>query len=115
VKNSNFAKSFLLASLLVAGGCGRTPQMGGDRQCMTAADALWTAVNVKEPEFLDRAEAEIQRLHAAGRMPQDAFDSLSSIIATARAGQWSDARATLKQFIRDQRTRQATVAIDRVR
>jgi hypothetical protein len=113
MKSSDFAKSVLLVGVLVAGGCGRTPQMGGNRECMTAADALWTAVNVREPEFVDRGEAEVQRLHAAGTMPPDAFESLSSIIATARAGQWSDARATLKKFIRDQRPKPATIEIDR--
>ena len=103
MKTHPVALGILLFIMWMALGCQRTPQMGGREECMTAADALWTAVNLKHSEFLDRSEAEIVRLHTAGVMPSDAYESLSTIIATARQGQWPDARAELKRFLRDQR------------
>ncbi len=101
------ATALLLGVLFVAG-CSRTPQMGGNEACMKAADALWTAVNLKQPEFLDSSAAEIERLHKAGDMPLEAYESLGSIIATSREGQWTDARAALKTFIRGQRPKSAS-------
>jgi hypothetical protein len=95
--------SVLLLSVWLVSGCQRTPQLAGQRECMKAADALWTAVNVKQSDLLDRSAGEIERLHAAGEMPPDAYENLARIIATARASQWSDARAELKKFLRDQR------------
>jgi len=98
-----YIAGFLALGALLAAGCGGTPQMGGDEECMTVADALWTAVNLKQTEFLDRSEAEIDRLHTTGKMPEDAFQSLTATIAVARAGQWAEARKSLKTFIRGQR------------
>jgi hypothetical protein len=97
------AVSILLLSAWMAAGCQRTPQLGGQKECLTAADALWTAVNVKQSDLLERSAAEIERLYAAGEMPADAYECLARIIATARVGQWSDARVELKRFLRDQR------------
>jgi hypothetical protein len=103
MKSRYFAINMLLACVLIPTGCSRTPQMGGDEQCMKAADALWTAVTVKQSELLDHSAGEIERLHQEGKMPQEAYESLSGIISTARAGEWSKARAALKTFIRGQR------------
>jgi hypothetical protein len=103
MKSTPVVISITLLCAWMASGCQRTPQLGGQRECMTAADALWTAVNVKQSDLLDRSEVEIKRLHAAGEMPSDAYESLVRIIATARNDQWSDARAALKSFLRDQR------------
>jgi hypothetical protein len=103
MKSYRVGISIMLVSAWMASGCQRTPQLGGQKECLTAADALWTAVNVKQSEFLDRSQAEIERLHTAGAMPSDAYESLARIIGTAREGQWSDARAALKRFLRDQR------------
>ena len=83
----------IVAATLLSAGCGGPPQFGSDEACLKAADALWTAVTAKRIELVDQAESEIQRLHDASRLPDDAFASLSEIVATARAGRWSDARA----------------------
>jgi len=93
----------LIACLLVTTGCGGPPQMAGNEECMTAADALWTAVNKKRTDLVDTSAAEIDRLSKAGTMPEAAYKELSEIITTARAGEWADARASLKSFIRGQR------------
>jgi hypothetical protein len=89
--------------LAAAAGCWHTPQLGGNEACMTAVDALWTAINVKRSEFVDQSDVEIKRLKDAGEMPQDAFDSLQKVVSAARAGQWPEARKSLKTFISDQR------------
>ena len=70
---------------------------------MKAADALWTAVNIKRSDFVDQSEAEIKHLKDVGEMPQDAYDSLQAVITTARDGQWPEARKSLKKFISGQR------------
>jgi hypothetical protein len=103
MKSQVLAIGLSLLGLLLTAGCNRTPQMGGNEECMTAVDALWTAINVKQTELLDHSQAEIERLHTSGAMPDGAFENLSSIVTTARAGQWPAARAALRQFIRGQR------------
>lgn len=84
-------------------GCGQTPQLGGNRESLAAADALWTSVTAKRLDLLDQSESRIAELHAAAKVPDDAFEVLAGVIATARAGQWSDARLALKAFVRGQR------------
>ena len=93
----------LAAIFLPLAGCGQTPQLGGQRECLSAADALWTAVTAKRADLLDNSATEVERLHAAASLPDAAFDVLSGVIAKARAGEWTDARVTLKAFIRGQR------------
>ena len=89
--------------LVLSAGCGGAPQLGGNEQCLAAADALWTAVTAKQPKLLEHSAGEIEKLHAAGTLPDDAFNSLSQIVASARAGQWPEARKALKAFARSQR------------
>lgn len=84
-------------------GCGDTPQLGGDDDCLAAADALWTAIGAKRADLVDQSAREIDRLHTAAKMNDEAFDALSAVVVTARAGEWSDARAALKSFVQGQR------------
>lgn len=98
------ARVFLLA--LVAAtlvGCSGTPQLNGDPETLGAADALWTAVTAKRTDLLDKSAARIESLHTAGKLPEDAFQSLQAVIAQARAGQWAEARTDLKAFVKGQR------------
>ena len=92
----------LVVCLSVVSGCARTPQLG-DEKCLKAADALWTAVTAKRTNLLDACASEIEKLHASEKLSPEAFNSLSSIIETARAGQWTDARVALKALLRAQR------------
>src|SRR5882672_8322893 len=103
MRTCSWMAGLVLLWFAAVSGCSHAPQMGGDKDCMTAADALWTAVNLKESDLLDRAAGEIEQLHSTGKMPEAAFVSLSSIVATARTGQWPEARNALHKFIRDQR------------
>ncbi len=96
-------RPLLLAVILtLAAGCG-TPQMGDDERCMAAADALWTAINSRQAELLEKCAAEIEHLSEAGAMPQPAAEALEGIVAAARSGDWPAARDALRTFIRRQR------------
>jgi len=89
--------------VVLLGGCSRTPQIGGDRECLAAADALWTAVTARQSGLLESSAAEIEQLHAEAKLPDDAFAALGAIIASARAERWPEARVALKTFVRGQR------------
>jgi hypothetical protein len=97
------AMTICLFALSLGGGCTGAPQLGGDERCMDAADALWTAVNSRQSELIDRAADEIARLRDDGVMPPAAAETLAEIIAAARQGQWSGSRDALRRFIRAQR------------
>jgi hypothetical protein len=104
--NALFSPSELVLTILLCVfvcGCGATPQLGGDQECLGAADALWTAIGAQSPDLVNSSAAAVERLHDAGRMPDDAFQSISEIVALARAQEWSDARASLKSFVKGQR------------
>jgi hypothetical protein len=100
---------FLIPALLLAacgvalvGGCSQAPQLSGPDN-LAAADALWTAITAKENGLLESSAAEIEELHAAQKMPEEVYAALSGVIATARHGDWSHARGTLKTLIKGQR------------
>lgn len=91
-----------LAVLLVAG-CNRTPQVADSPESLAAADSLWTAVTSRQSPLLDASETRINELHDAGKMSDEAFAVLADVIATARAGDWAEARDALKAFAKGQR------------
>ncbi|MGD9722383.1 MAG: hypothetical protein AB7O59_12840 [Pirellulales bacterium] len=96
------AAGALLALTLLAG-CSGPPQLGGDEQCLGAADALWTAIGARQQDLVNQSATEIDRLHTAGKMPDDAHTALTDIVATARSEEWDDARRSLKSFVQGQR------------
>jgi len=95
----------LLATLVLsfASGCGRTPQLNGNEESLGAADALWTAVTAKDVQLVDTCAARLSELHDVGTLPDDAFATLNDVIATARSGEWTVARQSLKAFAKGQR------------
>jgi hypothetical protein len=106
----NFARSAVVccllstaAGLMLVAGCNRTPQLNGDEECLGVADALWTAITAKRLELTDQCATKIEALHAAAKMPDEAFEILMGVISTARAGHWAEARIALKEFVRGQR------------
>jgi hypothetical protein len=82
--------------------CSDTPQLGSE-ECLGVADALWTAVTAKRSDLLEQSAAKLEKLRAAEKLSDAAFDQLSGVVATARAGDWPAARATLKKFVQGQR------------
>ena len=89
-------------AVLSLAGCNRTPQLSGE-ESLVATDALWTAVTSKRPPLVERAAGDLDKLHSAGELSDDAFDYLKAVVASARDGQWPEARKSLKKFISGQR------------
>ena len=92
----------IVVAIVGAGGCGQTPQLGNE-QALAAADALWTSVTARNSELLESSAKRIEQLHDAAELPDDAFNSLTSVIALARSGKWDEARKSLKSLVRGQR------------
>jgi hypothetical protein len=93
----------LLLGLPLTSGCSRAPQLGGDEDCLLAAEALWTAITSKRTPLVDASAGEIDKLHAAGKLHDDAYESLSGVVASARAEDWASARKSLKFLLSGQR------------
>jgi hypothetical protein len=92
----------LLVLCLLASGCGQTPQLSSE-EGLSAADALWTSITAKDTGLLEASAGKIEKLHAAADLSDEAFGYLADVIATARAGKWTEARTALKTFVRGQR------------
>jgi hypothetical protein len=90
------------ALMLLCLGCSDTPQLGSE-ECLGAADALWTSVNAKNSDLLEQSAANIEKLHSNAELSDAAFEQLTDVIAIARKGDWSGARAALKKFVQGQR------------
>lgn len=99
------ALAMLLTLLLVLAseGCGRPPQVGGDKDSFKAVDALYTAVSLRDYQLIDRCEKTLEDLRDAGKMPEAASQSLEAIIAEARGGRWESAQVRLGKFLEGQR------------
>jgi hypothetical protein len=102
---SRLQSAAIVVGLLIStsAGCSHTPQLDGDREALSAADALWTSITAKDSNLLENSATNLAKLHADARLSDDAYGALESVIQTARAGNWSDARAALKTFVRGQR------------
>jgi hypothetical protein len=95
----------LVSTLLVAaaGGCGRPPQIGADKEAFQAVDALFTAVSLRDPALVDRCSATLRSLRDAGKLPTTAFASLEAIVAEANQAKWEPAVSHLARFMEGQR------------
>ncbi|MDB5353441.1 MAG: hypothetical protein JWN86_4688 [Planctomycetota bacterium] len=93
----------LILMVLGLGGCGRPPSIGEDKDAFKAVDALYTAVSMREQKLLDQCDASLKSLHDSGKVPDNAFESLESITAEARAGKWETAQERLTKFMEGQR------------
>jgi hypothetical protein len=88
---------------LVVSGCGGAPQFTADDECLTAVDALWTAVTAQQTPWLEQSAHELERLRDAGQLSSDAWEVLEALIAQARNGQWQPAAEGLYDLIKAQR------------
>ena len=91
-----------LLSLAICG-CGGAPQFTDDEECLTAVDALWTAVTAQQTPWLEHSARELERLRDAGRLSSDAWEALEASVAKARNGQWETAAEELYDLIKAQR------------
>ncbi len=51
-------------------------------------DGDWRA----SPELVNAAATKLEKLHTEGKLPDDAFASISEVIELARSDEWDDAR-----------------------
>lgn len=92
----------LIGVALIVGGCG-APQIGPDEEAFKTVDALYTAVSAHDAPQLERCEADLKRLQSEGKLPEDAYRSLDSVVVDARARRWEPARQRLRDFMLAQR------------
>lgn len=95
--------AFFAGSMLLLAGCGGPPAMGPDREVFTTVDALYTAVGIKSVQQLERCDTTLRELHAAGKLPNDAYQSLDRIMARAKNGDWETAADHLRWFMQGQK------------
>lgn len=95
----------LLLLMLVLGstGCGRAPAMGDDREVFTTIDALYTGISLRDATQVDRCARTLDQLKEAGRLPVEAHEAISRLVAQSRDGQWETAQSDLRRFMLDQR------------
>lgn len=72
------------------------------REAYIIMDTLHTACNTKNAGSLDKIEAWIAREKTAGKIGPDEENVFARIIATARAGGWSEADGEAVRFSQDQ-------------
>ena len=81
---------------------GRKYPPATSREAYIIMDALHTACNTKNSGSLDKIEAYIAREKAEGKLGAAEEDAFARIIATARAGRWSEADREAFRFSQDQ-------------
>ncbi len=88
---------------LVFCGCGGPAQIGEAPETFKAVDALYTAVSLREVKLVDPCHETLKGLHDAGKLGDDAFQSLEAMITDAKGGAWEDAQTRLSHFMQGQR------------
>jgi len=81
---------------------GRKYPPATSREAYVIMDALHTACNTKNSGSLDKIEVYIAREKAEGKLGAAEEDVFARIIATARAGRWSEADREAFRFSQDQ-------------
>ena len=71
-------------------------------------EALYTACNTKNRDYLSRVEGQVDQATKYGKLSTLEHDSFHRIIGMARAGEWAQAEQAAYQFADDQRGRGLT-------
>lgn len=78
-------------------GCGQ-PQVAGDHRDLVLR--LATGASTRDPEIINRAAEEIDRLALAGDLKDDEEKAFRAILVMAKAGRWDQAQS-LAYALRD--------------
>ena len=78
------------------------PQMGADKEVMSAVDAFYTAVTSRREELLNACETRLHKLRDENKLPTESAAFLDGIIAQCRAGDWEPAAKKLYRFVQAQ-------------
>jgi hypothetical protein len=92
-----------LPCVLFVAACGRPPQIGDDEAVFGEVDALYTAVTAKRSDLLNASRQRLEELHRSGKVPDAAYQRLSTICDEAQRQQWRPAAEKLWHFMRGQR------------
>src|SRR5262245_1035512 len=89
-----------MAALAVIG-CG-SPQIGPDDEAFKTVDALYTAISLRDPAQTERCAKTLTALHDTGRLPDNAYRRLETIITRAHGdpSSWEKARVALRDFMK---------------
>ncbi|HEY2412340.1 MAG TPA: hypothetical protein VGI40_08870 [Pirellulaceae bacterium] len=79
------------------------PQLKPSDEVYNTVDALFTAITAHDQARLTMCEQRLTQYESAGQIPAAAAKRLTTVINSARAGQWDSAAQSLYEFIQAQR------------
>jgi hypothetical protein len=79
------------------------PQLPASDEVYNTVDALFTAITAHDQARLTACEQRLTKYESAGHIPAAAAKRLTSVINSARAGEWDSAARRLYDFIQGQR------------
>jgi hypothetical protein len=79
------------------------PQLPASDEVYNTVDALFTAITAHDQARLTACEQRLTQYESAGHIPAAAAKRLTSVINSARAGEWDSAAQRLYEFIQGQR------------
>ncbi|GAC1339878.1 MAG: hypothetical protein NVSMB14_05920 [Isosphaeraceae bacterium] len=86
---------FLLAPFFFSGCGGPSPREVQNRREL---EALLTAVSLRNKPELETDAKRIDARRSSGELSEDAYQSLQSILSTARSGDWAGAEKQAYEF-----------------
>jgi hypothetical protein len=88
--------------LLILSGCWGEHQIGPSRKAFRAVDALYTAIGLRDPRLVEDCERRLKSLRESSELPENVAESLESMIADTRRGDWEPAQERLSRFMEGQ-------------
>ena len=79
------------------------PQLKPSDDVYKTVDALFTAITAHDQARVTLCEQRLTKYESAGQIPTAAAKRLTSVITSARAGDWDSAARRLYEFIQGQR------------
>lgn len=89
--------------LVLAAGCGRTPQVLDDESVARELDAMYTAVTSQRSDLLQASRERLLILHSEHRLSDTGLAEIDRLAAKGGDGKWREAAEGLYAFIRNQR------------
>jgi hypothetical protein len=94
-------KRTVILLLLLAAGCGGSPQLGSENYRLV--ESLRTALSARRSDWLDENAEKIARLHDSGKLDDEQFAALNAIVEQARGGAWEEAEEAVVELAKAQR------------
>lgn len=91
----------LLLALLLLAGCRQYPPVSS-KESLSLMRLVYAACNTRDSARLDRAESELARLVAEGKVGEAERSAFERIMKQAREGEWKQAERAAFRFAEDQ-------------